>query len=705
MRRLSPALLTLGLAAGFLPFLASHAAAQGLGVRLTPEGLDVLADVAESFLPSRYATSDFDTVVFNCPAGARMVSGHVPPTDISLNFDGLDLRSEDGQLVVSTRMDVALATEVFLENPYACFGEATCDVSAAIDDLAIDVVLAAGTAAGGGVEFHSAMIDLNLSAEDLNMESEGCAVGEVATWLLDTFEDWALEQGIPRLEAALTGQVTTLLSELVNDTLSLQVELAGLRIDGSLSALDSSASTGLTAGGDVALEWVADLVWEEDAPETQEATGSALPADFGPGMFQLAVSDRVVTRALYEAWRGGMIKRLLAAPLTSIELAGDGIVQQIGLQPGTEMTVLADIERPLEVVFGREAPGVAEVIVRDLHVEIIAEAPSGTSRIDVFVDGRVQANVAVSTALGGLVLDLGEMSIESLSIEAGNTDVRVDRARIGAFIERTVTPMMNEMLGGVPVAPALNPVILGSFVEVRSLDSDGGWQRIGLDLVRPNPGDSTPPATFLDALNNFGAGTVAFYPTGSDNATPESLLRFVATLDGETVGDGTPSGLRAVYVDVTDGEHVIEIAAVDLNGNEDPTPVRHEFSVDGTPPVLTVLDSPSNIVEGSISARWEASDDDGAPVESRWEVRRVGAESVRIAGTEFGADAFDMTFSDLAEGDLYELEIIVRDSAGNVASESFAFATNPGGGCSAGGNSSNPLWLLCLGFLLFRRRN
>ena len=52
-----------------------------------------------------------------------------------------------------------------------------------------------------------------------------------------------------------------------------------------------------------------------------------LPADFA-GDFQIAVSDRLVTNALYEAWRGGLMRRLLADQSLSINLAGDGAAGQ-----------------------------------------------------------------------------------------------------------------------------------------------------------------------------------------------------------------------------------------------------------------------------------------------------------------------------------------------------------------------------------------
>jgi hypothetical protein len=265
----------------------------------------------------------------------------------------------------------------------------------------------------------------------------------------------------------------------------------------------------------------------------------------------------------------------------------------------------------------------------------------------------------------------------------------------------------------LPVAPALQPVA-GSFLHVVSLESDGGWQRVGVDLHVPDATDAHPPESFFeDPPDLIAAGTASFLVSGHDDTTPQPLLRYRAWLDGEPLGGGAPTSVRAVRFDATDGAHVLEVAAVDLNGNEDPSPVRHELVVDGVPPELRVVRSPDAIVTGpTVRAAWMARDPGDGPVETSWQLHVLGEDgSTRIVQeAPFGParDELHLATSGLRTGELYELVIVARDAAGNVTSESLGFALHPSpGGCAAAGAApigSAPAFLLLWVFLCARSR-
>ena len=688
---------------------ASTASAQGYGARVTPEGFDALSTEALARAPELFTTPVFDTVLFDCPATERNVTGHVPPTNVNLAFHEIDLRTEDGRFIAGVRFDIGVDTDVFLDNPYACFGDAECAVTAGVQNLGIEVELAAGTSPTGGIEFHGAMVDIDLRADDLSIESEGCAVGEVVDWLFDTFDDWLVELGVPLLEDALSERITMALNELIDETIAIEVQREDLTIRATLDAIDLSSAQGLTAGGDLALQWTGEAVWDVPIPDVRRPDGPALPEGYGPGMFQLAVSDEMVTSALYEAWRGGLIQRLLADQTTTIALGGDGVVQQLGLEANTALEIFIDIEQPLDVQFGREAPNVATIGLRGLFVRVEVLPPSGpSSSIEVRVDGSLAAGIAVNDNLGGLVLDIERLDIDQLTIEAGETLIEADRARLGGFVRETVTPMLAERLAGVPIAPGLHS-IAGTFIHVRSISSESGWQRVGVDMITPNPDDATTPDTsFESPLARIPAGTARFGVSGTDDDTPLGLLRYQATLDGTSLDMGMPSSIRAILFDVTEGTHVLEVAAVDLAGNVDPSPARHEFYADGTPPELTVTESPLNFIDGrTVNASWIATDDDGEPVWSRWEVREIRSDGthVVVGDVPFSPDRWTMELGGLDRSELHELEIMVRDTAGNVTSQTFGFAINPGGGgCAAGGSTSSGASLVALAMFIWWRR-
>jgi len=694
-----------------VPMTAS--AQQGFGVRVTPEGLDALTDVAMSRIPNEVVVPSMDRELYDCP-GSRVISAWIPDVPVGLAMHDLSLSTEDGRIFVGTVLDVDVAAPVDIDNPYACFGEAHCDLSAALRNLGARVELAAGTSPDGGIAFHGASVDIMITPEDLDLESESCAIGEVATWLFNAFEGWALDFLVPRLEEMVGAGIAEALTGVFAETVGVTVEKDNLRIAAWLDGLDLSRAYGVTAGGGADITWTGRTLFGADAPPMSDPEGEALPLSM-VGQFQLAASDRLVTEALYEAWRGGMISRLLADQRQTLNLGGEGAVQQIGLAPGTEIDISIDIEQPLSATFGRVAPDVADLQLRGLHVTVGVRPPEGeTSNIDVWVDGSMSASVGVEHNLGALVLDIQSLEVGQIRIEGEESELTVDGARLAGFVEGTVMPMISEQLSGMPIAPAVHS-IEGTFLHVREISSEGGWQRVGFDLFTPDPTDDFAPDTSLeDPALLLGAGTASFEVSGRDDQTPESLMRYRAWLDGEPLTEG-PTSLRVVRFDAADGDHVLEVAAVDMVGNVDPAPVIHAFIVDGLPPTLSVSESPGAIVlDAAVNAAWEASDEGGRGVTTGWTLRRIEDDGTKtvVRETPFGTDTtLSISTDSLEVGELYSLEIVARDEAGNVSSERFGFALHPSlaTGCSAAGpTSDSPLptfaLFLLLGCLTWLRR-
>lgn len=685
-------------------------AQSGFGMRITPAGFDQLRAAAEQKLPPSFSVEAFEKVLFDCP-GTRQVTGAIPATDIALGFDDLVLEAGDGVLKVSLVLDVNVTdTPLFIDNPYACFGEATCDISAGVANLGIALELAAGTSATGTIEFHGANVDLSLVPDDLNVESEGCTIGEITLFFFNTFESWILDLVIPKLETLLAEKIGAAMTAVTDEQIGLSVVRDDMTLDVSLNTMAMSKSDGLTASGDMGITWTGPSVFNTPAPATTDAEGTALPAGFGPGEFQLAVSDKMVTDALYEAWHGGMISNLLADKGLSLELGSDGIIQSLGLEAGTTIDVTFDIEAPLVASFGRSAPDVSSVALNGLHIVVAVSPVNGpSSTVDIMVEGSLAVALAVNQALGGLVLDITGIDIAKVEIDAGDTNITADRERLSGFVASTVTPLLAQRLSGVPVAPSLNPVA-GVFMHVRSIASGGGWQRVGLDLVTADPNDDQAPVTSLvDPPTLVAAGTASVTATGTDDKTPTTLMRYKAWLDGEPLNEGVASGIAAIRFDVVGGDHVLEVAAVDLNDNEDPTRASHTFKADGTPPVLTLTESPGAVhTSTAASAAWTVSDAEGA-VQTRWSVTLIGSDGTNsiIAEAPF-AEVNSMSVGSLETGELYELEVIAKDVAGNVTSQQIGFAVGPDAGGCASAPRDGATWpmlaLLMAMFLAVRTR-
>ncbi len=670
------------------------AEAQSFGVRVTPSGMDTLTAVALDRVPSDFVVPTMDRVLYECP-GSSVISASIPNTPVHIGWKDIDLRTEDGRIVLGATIDVDVATPVTLENPYACFGHAVCDVSASIRNLGVTVELAAGSAPEGGVAFHGVDVQIDLAPEDLDVRSESCAIGDVATWLFNAFESWALDLLVPRLEAMADEQVAAAIGQAFGETVGLTVHRDDLTIEGWLDSLDLSAMLGITAIGGAHITWDGPALHAGAPPPVSDPDGEALPRDM-VGMFQLAASDRLVTEVLYDAWRGGLISRMLADQSQSIVLGGAGAAQQIGLPADTRLDVSFDIERPLAARFGRIAPNVADITLQGLHVQVRVHPPGGeASTIDLRADGSMAAGVAVDASAGALTLDVQSFTIDRVELAGENSELTVDGARLRAFVQGTVMPMLAERVSGLPIAPAVLPVA-GTFAYVRALEARGGWARVGVDLFTPSASDRNAPETTLeDPPTLLPAGTASFTASGVDGDTPASLLRYRAWVDGQPLRDGEATSIRQIRFDATDGDHLLEVAAVDLADNVDLTPVQHLFTVDATPPVLDITEAPSAIVlDSAVRVAWRASDDRGGPIASHWELRSVaddGALTV-VQDAPFAPDrgVLEISTDTLDVGRLYELELVVRDEAGNLTSHTFGFALHPSlaSGCSASAGSS-----------------
>jgi hypothetical protein len=689
------------------PVFSSKAAAQDFAVRVTQDGLDALKPAAMPHLPTLVPVDAMERHLLSCPLRDDIIA-HVPPVNVGVGWNDVALTAEDGALVVEASIDLDLETTVDIDHAYACFGHATCDVSAGATELRLYVRLGAGSSAGQAIALEGVEVMLMLEPDELRIDSSGCAIGDAAEWLIETFRGWVVEKLIAKAEEILPGRIAAVLGTLLEQTVDLSIERSGFRVQGAIDSFDIRREQGITLGGSAMVRWTGEAVQDAPAPATQEPSGVALPVDFGPGQFQLAASDRIVTDALYEAWRGGLLGSALEGRIPPIELDSLGVTQQLGIPEGTRIEMAVDLAEPLDARFDRDGSGLASLGVRGLVVtlHVLPPWPAPASMVTVRVDGSLTAALAVDGELGGLVPRVGELDIERIAIESAGAELEIDRARIAEFVRAVATPVLAERFAGVPVAPSLAP-IAGVFAHVRTAETAGGWERVGVDLITPDPNDRSPPSTSLvDPPSLVAAGTATFLADGEDGSTPEDLLRYRAWIDGVAVSE-SPSSVRAIRVDVADGEHVLRVAAVDLNGNEDATPVEHSFVADGLPPELVVTEQPESLVfDTLVTASWRVHD--SGPTESRWELRRLDADGMGtiVASEPFAPSRSRLVAEDLEPGQLYELEIVARDQAGNIVSSAIGFGVDPGAsssGCAAAGSNDAAIFAL-LALVLVRRR-
>jgi len=122
--------------------------------------------------------------------------------------------------------------------------------------------------------------------------------------------------------------------------------------------------------------------------------------------------------------------------------------------------------------------------------------------------------------------------------------------------------------------------------------------------------------------------------SGGDNETPVESLEYSWRIDG-AAWHGPTSDTCTTLTGLADGAHIFEVKARDLSGNEDPTPARCEFTVDATPPVVSIT-SPANgsAVRGTVTITAAVSEAVVTPA-SRWHAAGTAALQAGIERVEF----------------------------------------------------------------------
>ncbi len=681
--------------------LAAPAGADNFALRARPAGIQKLVELAPSQLPTSLDFEPIQGVILSCPI-VEDFSGFVDPHTINIQWNDFDLQVTDGGLDIALDLDLDIAADLDVTN-LICISDVSCDIEIAAQHLTGDIHLSL-VSGPNGIQVGDVNVDLDIHKDNFELDIHGCLIGDGLETVVQWVEGWALNKLMERLEGKAEALVPDKIAALLSSSLPLHVEAGGFHIDAAIEQLLLGEGTGLDLVADAEVTWMGG---DESTPDFEEASGEALPGYFGPGDFAVAAGDDLVGRVLYEGWRGGLFKALLSKIKPSITLSEEGLAQKLGLPGGTNLEVSLDLEEAPEVTFGRNEGKGLHIGLPGLKVLIDIAPPGGQpGHVEISTIASLDVGFEVDGEAGTLQLVVQGLKVDKLDIVSGDEVMRADPARLEQFIGDVGAPMLAAQLAGLPLSPALRPSPeLEAFVWLRTFETEDGWLRAGLDLHTPDPNDGTAPDTTAEIPEIVRAGMALIPVGGTDDVTPGGLMRFNVSIDGKPVHP-EPKFMSAARVSMEEGNHIIEVAAVDLNGNVDSEPVRREVVVDGTPPTLTVKGAPKATLQDSkVELSWRASDE-RTGVTTRWELREFGSRDQvgKIIKEGDAGEAGTVSLTDFDNGSIYVVRVIASDEAGNLTSEEFGFGLEQGG-CNAGGGTSST-WLVfgLLGLMLLRKR-
>jgi len=669
--------------------------AGGLTARLDPSLLPALEALLPGLLPASIAIPAESYTAFECSGDFDDTILTPREAVAAIDVTDLHLSLADGSIGVEATADVDVTGK--LDMQVCALPDAVCDAR----------LVASGVTLRGRVEARLDACQPVFSATDVVLDA---APDRTSITLGDCAYDELWDVAAVWFEEALLGLLTEELSEVVQDELppaleAFTTELVAEGLDASGVRFLAAPERLEVAPAGVTLSFTADVLPNGPPapcldPATTlppEAAGRA-PAPTSTAPISLAVSHPLVQRAVRAAWLAGGLC------WNSRELDLDLATPLEVFAPDVSVFGQVVPEQPPSVAWGDATRGEhlrvhAKAVRVDVDVQVPGHrASTMTARLDlavaaeVAIDPGVQAlvvrprSVTSSGALvtaPGATLGFGEETLRSL----------VDGAllpALGPTLERL--PLLTNLLVAAPVAVRVDAVR----VRDDSLEADLElWPRDVVDDSPPETLVSAPPPALIAEDVDIGLGSW-------DDRTPDRFMRHQVALDG-VFDDSLVTGSIVRLDGLDHGAHSVQLAAVDLAGNMDPTPETVAFFVDASPPVVTLEDAPRGVVRGDEATLTIRATDDTTLADRLlrgWTLGSLGepGEPDRLIDSGVLQGDGGLTLAGLPEDTVLRFTAWASDEAGNRGEASMAFFANasPDLGCATSSAIRAPLVLRLL---------
>lgn len=645
-------------------------------------------------------------------------------TEITLDVQAAQINLlASGHLQLNLQFAAVATGELSLEDVFACFGSVLCQDEIVIEQGSASIELATRRVAGRAT---LEVVDVSLVADedDVEITISGCSLGGAATGLIDFLPGFLRQSIIDNITGGIEENAGTMLGELLDGFIGgsgmVGGDLGFAQVSVGLEDIDIRPSgIGLAAGLDVSASGeTAECVAGKTATEPGDQAGAAPDLLSGsPAHLALAVNFGAVDDLLHHVWRGG----LLCLDDDSFAAFGIPIDFEVvsealpGLPPGTELSI--------DIVFGQppsfgpgEVDGDISLALRDVAVTIVGELPGGgTTTFDIAVEGTASGRIGIDPATNALAAQIRGVDIASLQIDtSGKNAAQLDSARILWVLEELVLPSLFEDLGQVPVYGAV-VAFAGYALILRDLSASAAYLSVKADLFRIPTDDSGAPDTLIESAPSgpVSPKTARIQVTGSDAKIPSELLRYQVKVDGVDRPLTYFRELKVGQIGVSK-THEVEIRAVDLSDNVDPTPATVQVQVDGIGPALTILGERVRRAKAAVEAiEWTLSDD----------TTPAGQLAVTMTVLELDDPTDPLTARVISEhmlspgqtsaqvesraNTITRVEIAATDSVGNESRSSLMIDTTESGGCSTGRGraaGSGAVFAALAAVVAFRRR-
>lgn len=685
---------------------------RAVALRVNQRGLDFIVSQVKPLIPKSLEVPAIDQVVVDWPLTESDARVQISPMTAKLDLKELKVFMDGGAVYLQGLATVSTGGPVKVLNPYAGLGSADCQADVNVVDLTLQVGARLDAATGKTrVELTAAKIDLDNEKSVIALK--GCALGNILTSVTSFVRKHFMGTIQEKVEAIAKEKVPPLLEAKLNETIAYSGELKGYSYQVALAGLttDESGVGALLSGGVGVASQVVPTCLKEVPPAALVAgpCQAQTPALYNQtdAMFGAGLSEALLQQGLHAVWRSGLLcidSRSLTSPTVGQTLSK--LAASLGQPAGTQLNFQLRLAAAPAVRFSRAAGVTVEL--KGIGLDISLEPPVGEpGRVAISADLAASGEPWIDPASNSIALDLKAMSVGRLQIlGVKGLELGLDPARLQRFVAEVALPVVQTKLQGLQLSPAVISALNLVFVELKQIQTGDGYLAAYLDahtLLGAAPDKQAPETQIVKAPGPVvSPQVVQALVAGSDDQTPPGLLRYKARIDGGAWSE--PSFNRRVDLVTHGGVHQVEIAAIDLQGNVDPTPAKVELKVDALAPELTITARPESIIgETAITIGFAGSDDLTPAPELAYsaELYRMpsgGGAPELIQSRLFESGISSASFDRLEEG-VYKARVIARDSAGNVTSKDVGFTVNLDGGCALAGAPAHADGVL-LGLLL-----
>ena len=674
--------------------------------RISPRGLDFIETQVRALVPSHL---DLDPITLTLSADACSegpITFTQEDTHLDITLESFTLTPRAGVLRVDATVSLSGTGQGSFERVYGCFGRETCGESVSFQHAHFTIDLAASVDAQGRPHVTITAPVIDLAPENVALALSDCPEAGLVNGIYGFIEKYALELASGVAQNLIGQQVGPLVENVLASYMTFSGTEAFVKYRAALTGVTISTA-GVTLAADVDLASVfptASCLGGATDPGEPHAVPGAVP-DLSAGTptdLAVAVNLGVIADAIYHVWSQGL---MCVTPDTLAALKIDlSALDQLGtilpgFPDGTKWTLEANVGTPPAVEGSPADAAKLAVHARQVGLDIVATLPDHTARsLHVDLDASITASVVMDPADNALALEIDAVKIDRMSVidHLGLGAAGADLAHVQSELETSILPKALGQIGKIPVTGPVFGGIANAYVILRELRTTAAYLMVKADLFMAPAADHNPPTTLVldKPAGTVKPGDARLVFGGTDAEDPTELLAYRVIVDGKAAD---PTFVRSLMVGAVGKSGVVhvEVHAIDLAGNQDPTGARADIDVDGVPPELTLLDDLRGAVENLAPVfTFRATDDRTAASAIAVHLRVAPAgQTDAVMDADLAPGATRATLTGLVSGTSYDAVLTVRDQAGNetVATMSFDVASGASGGgsgCAVGGSGA-----------------